>query len=872
MKLKTRLLVQTLSASLAFTLFLSLMFFLAVAEIRKTVLSNSGDLGDNAADISAYALEEQVTDKIARIASDTALILDEKLIKIENHTRTTADIAGSIYTSRESWRPKPLPYVRPGEVSPAGPYLHTAPGVPLSRIRAEAELAANIADVLRQITVIDRGITTSTIGGESGYAIIMDAYPWPAADFDPRQYSWYHGAKETGDVYWTGVYLDLRGRGPAVSCAMPFYDSSRGDDSSGNGRVFKGVARNTVLLDDFSTIIDSAKVGRTGYLFLVDRSGLKLFSSGSVDIRAGENGGIEGENYLKSADPRLQSLARSMTLGASGMTELEMDGVPVYAAYAPIHTLGWSLGVAIPVQEISAPAWLIEDQILALTGEAKTGMDRRILLLAGVIGIALLCALLLIALFSIRFTSGVTGPILALNEGVREVSGGNLQRVVTVKTGDELEQLAASFNAMTCRLREHIDEIARATAEQQRIATELDVATRIQTSMLPNNFPPFPDRNNEFDLYAAVHPAKEVGGDFYDFFFIDDDHFAVIMADVSGKGIPAALFMAITATLIRNHLQTGEDPEISLENINRQLCGNNMADMFVTLWLGVLEIATGRLEYINAGHNPPLLKSGGAGFAFLQSPPDLVLAGMDDTIYTRRETRLAGGDTLFLYTDGITEAADLRGEFYGKDRLRRFLDEHGGLLPRELLPLLRADIARFSAGAEQSDDITMLALRIARETPVTRSITLRAEVDRLGELIAFIGGELENAACPEKIRLQIELAAEEIFVNIARYAYGNHAGAPGENTASGPPSPCGAFEVITECGVAQSPAGTAMTLVFTDRGEPFNPLDRDDPDLTAPLEQREVGGLGVLLVKRAMDTVQYRYDRGMNRLVLTKSW
>jgi sigma-B regulation protein RsbU (phosphoserine phosphatase) len=496
---------------------------------------------------------------------------------------------------------------------------------------------------------------------------------------------------------------------------------------------------------------------------------------------------------------------------------------------------------------------------------------------------------------------------------VREVSGGNLEREVFVKTGDELEQLAVSFNAMTGRLREHIEEIARATAEQQRIATELDVATRIQTSMLPHNFPPFPDRKNEFDLYAAVHPAKEVGGDFYDFFFIDDDHFAVIMADVSGKGIPAALFMAITATLLRNHLRAREEAEISLENVNRELCRNNITDMFVTLWLGLLEISSGRLEYVNAGHNPPLIKSRSKNAAFLVSPPDLVLAGMDDTLYRRRETRLEDGDTLFLYTDGITEATDINDEFYGKERLRRFLDEHGELPPRELLPLLRAGIERFSAGTEQSDDITMLALRIAREAPlatheggslppgsspagfhpppqrggppqrppvsrhgeqsVTRSITIRADVDRLEELVAFIGGELENAACPEKIRGQIELAAEEIFVNIALYAYKKHADAlAGEDAADRQPSPCGAFEVIAECGIAQSPAGTVLTLGFSDRGEPFNPLDRDDPDVTLPLEQRKVGGLGVLRVKRTMDTVQYSYEGGMNRLVITKSW
>lgn len=864
MRLKNRILIQTLSASLAFTLFLSLMFFLAVAWIRNVVLANSGDLGESAADISAYALEEQVTDKIARIAQDTALILDERLGKIENHTRTTADIAGSIYTHKESWRPKRLPLVRPGETPPPGPYIHAAPGVDFSRIQDETDLAGNIGDVLRQITVINRGITTSTIGGESGYVIAMDAYPWPSIDFDPRSYSWYYGAKETGGLYWTDMYEDMRGRGPVISCAVPFYDSS------GKTPVFEGVARSTVMLDDLARIIDSAGIGRMGYLFLVNRSGLKIFSSGNVDVKYGEDGGVEGENLLKSPSRRVRSLGMSMTIGATGMTELEMNGIPLYVAYAPVQTLGWSLGVAIPAQEISAPSWLIEDQIRTITGAAQTGINRRIALLAGLIGLVLLASLLVIALFSVRFTSSVTGPILALNAVVQEVSGGNLNREVSIKTGDELEQLACSFNTMTIKLREHIDQIAKASAERQRIDTELDIARRIQTSMLPDTFPPFPGRKNEFDLFALVHPAKEVGGDFYDFFFIDNDHFAVIVADVSGKGIPAALFMAIAKTLIKNRLQTGEEPEIAMENVNRQLCSNNIADMFVTVWLGILEIASGRLDYVNAGHTPPLLKSGGKDFIFLVSPPDLVLAGMDDTLYHRRETFLKQGDTLFLYTDGITEAANAGGDFYGKERLRCFLEAHGEAPLRELLPALHSAIGEYSGGEEQSDDITMMALRIGGKKPALRSMALPASTEQLGELIEFIDGELEAANCPAKTRGQIELAAEEIFVNIARYAYTAGEGEALETRdGAGPDTEC---NVIVSCEIKRDAAKTVLKAVFIDKGGPFNPLEHDEPDITLPLEQRKIGGLGVLIVKRTMDTIRYSYDEGMNRLEITKSW
>ena len=886
MKLKSRILIQTLSASLIFTVLLSLMFFLSLAGIRSMALETSHALGDSAAGISAFALEEQVIEKIAQIAVDTALILDEKILKIENHTRMTADIAGTIYTNKESYRPHPLPHISPGQLTPPEPYIHGAPGVDLSLIRRETGIAGNIGNVLKQITVAESGITTSTIGSESGAIIAMDEYSWPSLDFDHRIQPWYLGAKEQGGLFWTEVYPDLRRRGPAISCSMPFYD--RG----GGAPVFKGVARSTVLLSDLSSMINSTQVGRAGYIFILDKSGMRLFSSGSVDLKTEETAGIwslRGENYLESPNPRLRSLGRSMTLGARGMTELEIDDYPVYVAYAPIATLGWGLGVVIPAQEIFTSAWLIEEQIQTLTKNSMTGINRRILVMAAFIGLLLLLALGLTTFFSVQFTEAVTGPILTLNEGVREVSGGNLDREVVVQTGDELEQLACSFNAMTGRLREHIREITRATAEKERNATELSIATKIQTSMLPFVFPPFPGRENEFDLFASVRPAKEVGGDFYDFFFIDDDHFAVIIADVSGKGIPAAMFMAITKTLIKNQLQSGLPLTETMEVINRQLCNNNIADMFVTLWGGVLEISSGRLEFINAGHNPPLLRRSKQDFVFLKTPPDLVLAGLDSTIYHSRETVLENGDTLFLYTDGITEAADAQHNFYGDERLREFLAIHGELSVRELLLRLFLDIEAFVSGTEQSDDITMLGLRytppetktlpspVRQKLPekefVMHTIRLKADVGKLGELIEFLGGELDDAGCPKPVQNRIELAAEELFVNISFYAYGGEmpdiADADTDATVDLEPD---SGTVTVCCKTEQTVGGTLLTLSFTDRGAPFNPLEHDDPDITRSPEDRPPGGLGLLIVKRTMDTIEYNRIDGANHLTIKKSW
>jgi len=860
MKIRDNILIQTLSAFLALIIVLGAAFFLSVAGIRNTVLSNSNDLGNSAAGIGSYALEEQITGKIERIAQDMALILEERLQKIENHTRMTADIAESIYANKQVWNPKPLPLVRPGDISPVDPYLYLAPGVDFSRIRSEAYLAGNISDILRQIKVVDRGITTSAITSESGYAIMMDVFPWIIREVDPRTFFWYKEAKARKTLYWTDVYSDTRGRGLIISCVIPFYDHS------GKNSVIKGVARSTVLLSDFSRITDVAGVGRTGELFLLNREGVKIYSSNGVEVKPGEGGGIEGINFLESKDPQLRSLGLSMTLGASGMAELEIDGFPNYVAYAPIQTLGWSLGVAVSVQELFVSAQLTENQIRKVTDDTKAVINRYIILLGGLIALLLFLTMLGIAVFTLRFTRAVTGPILALNDGVHEVAAGNLDREVVVKTGDEIEQLAVSFNMMTSRLRRHIQEIARATAEKQRMDTELDIATQIQMSILPNVFPPFPGRKNDFDLYAKIHPAREVGGDFYDFFFIDDDHFAMIIADVSGKGIPAALFMIITKTLIKNRLQSGENPAVALEIINRQLCDNNTTGMFVTVWLCVLEISSGRLEYVNAGHNPPLLRRKDQTFTFLVSPPDLLLAGMNDTRYHCCEMRLNPGDTLFLYTDGVVEAENMvmftDDVFYGKERLRNFLDANAAQPLNELLPRLYADIAAFAGetvkGAvgmtsgmiAQSDDITMLAIRINAHI-----ITLKADVAELDALIAFLGREFNTSDCPRRIRDQIEHAAEEIFVNIAHYAYGEDKG-----------------EVTVECWGGSSPQGITLTFVFSDRGRAFNPLEHAEPDISLPLEEREPGGLGLLIVRKTMDTIQYNRENGTNRLTLGKSW
>ena len=301
-----------------------------------------------------------------------------------------------------------------------------------------------------------------------------------------------------------------------------------------------------------------------------------------------------------------------------------------------------------------------------------------------------------------------TGAFIQNNE--EELAAGTAQvNVPQIRTGDEVEQLADAFRKMEEDMLAYIRSFMAVTAEKERIGAELNVATQIQADMLPRIFPAFPART-EFDIYATMDPAKEVGGDFYDFFLVDDDHLAVVVADVSGKGVPAALFMVIAKTLIKNHAQNRETPAEVFTHTNAQLCEGNDAGLFVTAWMAVLEISTGKLTYVNAGHNPPLLQRAGGSYEWLKSRPGFVLAGMEGMRYRENEMELHPGDRLFLYTDGVTEATDANKELYGDDRLQAALDRQGNVPVRQLLTGIKESIDAFVGDAEQFDDITMLGL------------------------------------------------------------------------------------------------------------------------------------------------------------------
>ena len=452
-------------------------------------------------------------------------------------------------------------------------------------------------------------------------------------------------------------------------------------------------------------------------------------------------------------------------------------------------------------------------------------------------------------------------PIIKLAEAAgqlveEEQSGANngtaIFEKLTIRSRDELGALYRSLTHMERDMNAYIRDLVSVTAEKERIGAELNIAAQIQADMLPRVFPPFPDRH-DFDIYATMTPAKEVGGDFYDFFLIDDDHLGLVMADVSGKGVPAALFMVIAKTLIKNRAMMGGGPAEILHYVNEQLCQGNEAELFVTVWLAIVELSTGKGLAANAGHEHPVIRRADGKYELVIYRHSLAVAAMEGMRFREHSFELHPGDSLFVYTDGVTEATNKKNQLFGTDRMLESLNINPGADPQILLQNVKLEIDGFVGDAPQFDDITMMCLLYnGSEAKNMQELTIEAKIENLNEVLAFVDGQLEDLGCSIKAQMQIDVAVEEIFVNIASYAY-----SPGVGSATV------RFEST------QDPA--TVTITFIDRGVPYDPLQKEDPDVTLSAEERGIGGLGIFMVKKAMDDMHYEYRDEQNILSISKT-
>ena len=468
---------------------------------------------------------------------------------------------------------------------------------------------------------------------------------------------------------------------------------------------------------------------------------------------------------------------------------------------------------------------------------------------------ATILTLLFIALYASLLYLGIIRPIISITYETSHFAEhhGELTGILTkIHNRDEIGKLAKSVEKMSRDMNKYIEDLTHATAEKERLGAELNVATQIQAEMLPRVFPPY-ENHPEIELYASMEPAKEVGGDFYDFYMVDDDHFAMVVGDVSGKGVPAALFMVITKTLLKDACAHSINPAEVFERVNTILCEGNDSGLFVTCWMGILTLSTGELNFANAGHTAPIIKANGE-IKYLSTKPNLMLAAMDGISYTNNTLTMNKGDRLFIYTDGITEATNEYDELYGENRLLKILSsvQDKGKSPRDILDIVRNDLSDFVLDAPQFDDITMLSMVYKEEASM--ELTIQADDKELERVLDFIHKQLP-ADCETDLLYKIHLAAEEIFVNIAHYAYKDKLPEGQTGTAW----------------ITCTMENDTLTMIFKDTGIPFNPLAKADPDITLSAKDRSIGGLGIFLTKKYMDSIDYKYENGENILTMKKT-
>ena len=627
LKITGKILLILLGLSLISLAFFSAMALNNMANMGRYALESNASLGASAVSDSTDALQKQAREQLLALATDQAAISDALFEKVESETSLVASYMADLWK-----RPADFPGGRTYFQDEQPDTIYTAsvsvlaPDIAPAAVSADLRLLSNLNSVFIPVFQADRNLTQLYVGTESG---IAQLYPWATgipAGFDPRQREWYTRAKQNRSIGWTSTMIDAVGGKPMVTCCKPVYDEKR--------RLI-GVVGADVTTETINQKIIGTQIGKNGYAFLIDGKG-NIIAHPRMQVSGRKWDEVfETGNLLNAKDPELARIAAEMVDGMAGVGRCKLDGSEKFIAYAPITSTGWSIGIAMPIDEIVAPVQATKERIDTVTADFSSRINRQIGEMLTALILTSAGIIVTVAGIAYLLARRITRPIIALNRGVQVIGQGNLDHRLVVTTGDEIQDLAGAFNKMVEDLKVYIRNLQETTSARERIESELRVATEIQTSMLPRLFPPFPDRK-EFDLYATMQPAREVGGDFYDFFFISHSKLCLIIGDVCGKGIPAALFMAISKTLLRTEALHEPTPDQVLFSVNNTLCPDNEASMFFTGLCAVLDTETGELTIANGGHNPPLFCPSGGEFQYIQLPRGLVVGAMPDTSYVSK--------------------------------------------------------------------------------------------------------------------------------------------------------------------------------------------------------------------------------------------
>lgn len=659
------------------------------------------------AQITTSVMDRVVTENLARANRSEARMADELFEAAANRVTFLADCATTLLAHPEDYEPRPYAGPDPKDDGTWTAKVIYAEGVPPKdpAIRRKMGLIANLFDTMIALCPA-YGASTVYIALPEGahLSVSQDSSSWyvdgEIRRYDPRQRGWYQKAAEAGELIFTDGEWDANTGEYCVECAAPVY----GPDGS-----LQAVVGTDLYLDEMQAVMGESSVEGEATL-LINREGRAVLpmqaeafpmaeADRAADLRASENAFLAG------------LVGNALSGSGTGVTLGELEGGAYYVTATPIETTGWVLISAYSQAVSSQPTDLLVNSFSTIQGTAADTYQSQTAHSRNTALVLLIAVTLLTLGGALVLGKRIVKPLNTITRRIDELSEGNLEFRMedAYRTGDEVEELAESFAAISHKTVVYMDKVVKVTAEKERIGTELSLAKDIQAAMLPHIFPAFPDRP-DFDIYATMAPAREVGGDFYDYFLIDEDHLCMVIADVAGKGVPAALFMMASKIMLQSAAMLGHSPAKILEQANAAICASNEAEMFLTVWLGILELSTGRMVAANAGHEYPAIKRPGGDFELYKDKHDFVIGGMEGVPYREYELTLEPGTKLFVYTDGVLEATDPENQLFGIGRLIEALNAAAGDTPVELLKSVRRAVDGFVRDAEQFDDLTMLCM------------------------------------------------------------------------------------------------------------------------------------------------------------------
>ena len=694
-------------------LLLALAFFLATGHQNAQLATLNAETAQEQRSNIARTTESEMTrvirNDLLRRTDLESMLTDEIFRDAKARVMLLGDYAAGLFASPGDYAPKEWSGPDASKDGELVAQVILADGVSKDdpEVQSAVGLVANMSDLM--ISICDTfGTDNAYVGLPEGafLSVSRSSASWFNEDgslmsYDARGRFWYKQAVEAGKLIFTDVEEDANTGELSLVCAMPVYGPK--------GELRAVIGTDLFLSTMQETMRSSEKTGG-GYHLVVNQEG-HVIACSIQDSEFQTQTSEQAEDLRRSQNTDLAVFVNNALAGKKNVKLVHLKDGAYYMAGSPVKTAGWALICVFDEDEVTAPGKVLQAQYAETQKKASEGYKEKSTHSTKIMVLSLVALLALLSGVALWQGKRIVMPLNTMTQSISKIKGENLEFEMedTYRTGDEIEILADSFAEISRKTIEYVEQVKNVTAEKERIGAELQMAATIQSSMLPHIFPPFPDRE-EFDLYASMDPAKEVGGDFYDFFLIDDDHLGLVIADVSGKGVPAALVMMISKVILQNRAFMGLPVSEILAGTNEALCANNQADMFVTVWIGILEISTGKLTASNAGHEYPTLKRSEGDFELYKDRHGFVIGGMEGVKYRQYELQLNPGDKLFLYTDGVPEATNAQNELFGTERMIEALNEAKDQGPQDLLRSVRQSVDAFVKDAEQFDDLTMLCM------------------------------------------------------------------------------------------------------------------------------------------------------------------